>query len=523
MRFRFFLRLAQTLAILLLCGCAALPHGDPAPQTLTILHTNDHHGRFWKNQKGEYGLAARKTVADRVRAEAAAQGGHVLLLDAGDINTGVPESDMLDAEPDIRGMNAMGYDAMAVGNHEFDNPLQVLRKQEGWMHFPLLAANIYDASGQRLFPAYHLFRLPGLTVAVFGLTTETTAIVGNPENIKGLTFRSAVDEARELVPRLRGQADVVIALTHLGYAESELPGIPRTGSETLANAVPGIDLIVDGHSHSQLGAPVLENGTVIVQAGEHGKYVGRVDLLRDKGQVRLVGGSLLPVNLAGNVDGRSASVGEAVPEDPAMLALLAPFQEQGESALGTVIGHAGGTFSADRAVMRSAQTELGTLACMAIMEKTGADVAVMNSGGIRAGLASGPITYKDVLTVKPFGNTVCTVDMTAAELTEYLRLTASLPQGSGGFAQYGGVGFELREGAVRNVVVQGRPLDAKQMYTVVLDNYLASGGDGYPRVDNRQGFVNTGFVDADVLREHITRHSPLDPAAYAPAGAVRRE
>ncbi len=287
--------------------------------------------------------------------------------------------------------------------------------------------------------------------------------------------------------------------------------------------MPGIDLIVDGHSHSQLGDPVQENGTVIVQAGEHGKYVGRVDLLRDKGQVRLVGGSLLPVNLAGKMDGRSAPMGEAVPEDPAMLALLAPFQEQGESALGTVIGHAGGTFTADRAVMRSAQTELGTLACMAIMEKTGADVAVMNSGGIRAGLASGPITYKDVLTVKPFGNTVCIVDMTAAELTEYLRLTASLPQGSGGFAQYGGVGFELRDGAVCNVVVQGRPLDAKQMYTVVLDNYLASGGDGYPRVDNRQGFVNTGFVDADVLREHITRHSPLDPAAYAPAGAVRRE
>lgn len=523
MRFETFLRPLLTLAVLLLCGCAALPHAQPAPQTLTVLHTNDHHGRFWKNAKGEYGLAARKTVVDRVRAEAAARGGHVLLLDAGDVNTGVPESDMLDAEPDIRGMNAMGYDAMVVGNHEFDNPLPVLRRQEGWMDFPLLAANIYDSSGQRLFPAYRLFRLPGLNVAVFGLTTETTAFVGNPEHIKGLTYRPAVDEARELVPQLRGQADVVIALTHLGYAEDALPGIPGTGSEILARAVPGIDLIVDGHSHTALHAPVPVGGAVIVQAGEYGKYVGRVDLLHDEGRVRVLGGSLLPVNLTASADGQEAPPQNPVPEDPAMLSLLGPFQERGEQALLTVIGQATGTFTADRTVMRSSQTALGTLACLAVMDKTGADVAVLNSGGIRAPIASGPVTYKDVLTVKPFGNTVCTVDMTAEELVEYLRLTASLPSGSGGFAQYGGVGFEVRAGAVENVLVRGGPLDARRMYTVALDSYLAAGGDGYPRVNNRQGFVDTGFVDADVLREYITRRSPLDPAAYAPDGSVRRE
>lgn len=518
MRLHKLLRLIPALAVLLLCGCAALQHGGPAaPQSLTILHTNDHHGRFWKSSKGEYGLAARKTVVDRVRVEAAAMGGHVLLLDAGDVNTGVPESDMLTAEPDIRGMNAMGYDAMAVGNHEFDNPLTVLRRQQGWMDFPLLAANIYDSSGQRLFPAYHIFRLSGLTVAVFGLTTETTAVVGNPEHIKGLTFRPAVDEARELVPQLRGQADVVVALTHLGYEQSELPGMPQTGSEILARSVPGIDLIVDGHSHTRLDAPVLENGTVIVQAGEYGKFVGRVDLLVDGDRVRLAGGSLLPVNLTGD------SSRQPVPEDPEMLALLAPFQEKGQDALGTVIGHAAGDFAADRAVMRSTQTALGYLACLAIMEKTGADAAVMNSGGIRAGLAAGPISYRDVLTVKPFGNTVCTVDMTGAELAEYLRLTASLPPGSGGFAQYAGVGFTLRGGVVSEVTVNGRPLEAERVFTVALESYLAAGGDGYPRVDNRQGFVNTGFVDADVLREFITRHSPLVPAAYAPTGAVRRE
>lgn len=109
-----------------------------------MLHTNDHHGHFWRNEYGEYGLAAQKTLVDGIRKEVAAEGGSVLLLSGGDINTGVPESDLQDAEPDFRGMNLVGYDAMAIGNHEFDNPLAVLRQQEKWAKFPLLSANIYQ-------------------------------------------------------------------------------------------------------------------------------------------------------------------------------------------------------------------------------------------------------------------------------------------------------------------------------------------------------------------------------------------
>lgn len=126
---------------------------------ITILHTNDHHGHFWQNANGEYGLAAQKTLVDQIRQEVAAQGGSVLLLSGGDINTGVPESDLQDAEPDFRGMNLVGYDAMAIGNHEFDNPLSVLRQQEKWATFPLLSANIYQqGTEKRLFKPYRSFR-----------------------------------------------------------------------------------------------------------------------------------------------------------------------------------------------------------------------------------------------------------------------------------------------------------------------------------------------------------------------------
>ena len=143
------------------------------PYSFTILHTNDHHGHFWQNDIGEYGLAAQKTVVDQIRKEVAENGGKLLLLSGGDINTGVPESDVLQAKPDFIGMNDIGYDAMAVGNHEFDHPLAVIREQQKWAHFPFLSANTYfKNTDERVFDAYKMFDLNGIKVAVFGLTTD---------------------------------------------------------------------------------------------------------------------------------------------------------------------------------------------------------------------------------------------------------------------------------------------------------------------------------------------------------------
>ena len=166
--------LAAALLPLLVAACASPQLSPPQPTArpplqLTILHTNDHHGRFWPNADGEYGLAARKTVIDRIRAEVAAAGGHSLLLDGGDVNTGVPESDLLDAEPDFKGMALLGYDAMAVGNHDFDKPPAVLARQRQWAGFPLLSANIYQ-DGQRVFEPYRIFTRGGYRIAVLGLT-----------------------------------------------------------------------------------------------------------------------------------------------------------------------------------------------------------------------------------------------------------------------------------------------------------------------------------------------------------------
>lgn len=205
MKQRLFAKTALSAALLaVLSGCASQADSN-APTwdadkayKITILHTNDNHGRFWENKYGEYGMAARKTLLDQIRTEVKAEGGTTLLLSGGDINTGVPESDLQDAEPDFKGMNMLGYDAMALGNHEFDNPLDVLRKQEGWADFPFLSANIYDKkTGERLFQPYQIFEQQGIKIAVIGLTTEDTAKIGNPEYIGGVEFRDPKAEAKK--------------------------------------------------------------------------------------------------------------------------------------------------------------------------------------------------------------------------------------------------------------------------------------------------------------------------------------
>jgi 5'-nucleotidase/UDP-sugar diphosphatase len=525
----------------LLAGCAALPR---APLKLTVLHTNDHHGRFWPNSDGEYGLAARKTLIDKVRAEVAAGGGHVLLLDGGDINTGVPESDLQDAEPDFKGMNLLGYDASAIGNHEFDKPLPVLAKQIAWSKFPMLAANIYNrATGQRMYEPYRIFERGGWRIAVMGLTTDDTHKMVLPSNIATIEFRKPAEEAAKLVPELRSKADMVIAATHMGHYTDGRSGVNAPGDVEMARAVKGIDLIVGGHSQNpvcmaaesrrndayrpgQPCAPDRQNGAWIVQAHEWGKYVGRADFIVDAGKVELVKYQLLPVNLKQRqAQGQPPKFyGEALAEDAAVRDFLKPFQDNGQARLLVPVGDAVGVFDGDRARVRSQPTNLGILIARSMMERTGADLAIMNSGGIRDSLPEGRITYRDVLKVQPFGNQISLVRLTGAELLKYLEATAKMSAGAGAFPHTVGVQMVIEGGALKEAKVNNQPIDPRREYRLAINNFIAGGGDGYPKVADHPGHVNTGFNDADVMRAFIAARSPVRAADFAPPASdvVRR-
>ena len=536
----------STLTLVALAGCAGMPGGGPEKDKLyniTILHTNDHHGRFWKNGDGEYGMAARKTVIDQIRSEVAQAGGYSLLLDGGDVNTGVPESDLQDAVPDFKGMNMLKYDAMAVGNHEFDKPPSVLKMQRELIQFPMLAANIYER-GQRMFPAYKVFSLGGLRVGVMGLTTEDTAKMSSPDNLKDVEFRNPIAEAAKVVPEMRAKADVVIAATHMGHYENGNHGTQAPGDVEMARAVNGLDLVVGGHTQNPACMkaenvmdreyvpgtdckPDRQNGTWIVQAHEWGKYVGRADFQYRNGEFKLVKYALIPINLMKPVkaaDGKTSLVPytSQIAEDKDMLAMLAPYQDFGQQKLLVEVGSTDGRLEGDRAVVRSKPASLAVLIGRALMERTKADFAVVNAGGVRDSFPAGKLTYKDVLKVQPFGNTTVTLDLSGKEVMDYLNAAAKMSIGAGAFAQFAGINLVITGGTVTSATIKGAPVDPNKTYRMVINNFMAVGGDGYPKLTAHKSYVDTGYVDADLLRAYITAHSPLKAAEFEPGDAVVR-
>ncbi|EGM2643973.1 bifunctional UDP-sugar hydrolase/5'-nucleotidase [Salmonella enterica] len=514
---------------------------------ITILHTNDHHGHFWRSEYGEYGLAAQKTLVDSIRKEVAQEGGSVLLLSGGDINTGVPESDLQDAEPDFRGMNLIGYDAMAVGNHEFDNPLTVLRQQEKWAKFPFLSANIYQKStGERLFKPWAIFTRQDIKIAVIGLTTDDTAKIGNPEYFTDIEFRKPAEEANVVIQELNmnEKPDVIIATTHMGHYDNGDHGSNAPGDVEMARSLPAgsLAMIVGGHSQDPVCmasenkkqvnyvpgtpcAPDKQNSIWIVQAHEWGKYVGRADFEFRNGEMKMVNYQLIPVNLKKKVtwdNGKSERVlyTPEIAENPQMLSLLTPFQNKGKAQLEVKIGSVNGLLEGDRSKVRFVQTNMGRVILAAQIARTGADFGVMSGGGIRDSIEAGDITYKSVLKVQPFGNIVVYADMSGKEVVDYLTAVAQMKPDSGAYPQFANVSFVAKEGKLTDLKIKGEPVDPAKTYRMATLSFNATGGDGYPRIDNKPGYVNTGFIDAEVLKEFIQQNSPLDAAAFTPKGEV---
>ncbi|HGN9370433.1 TPA: bifunctional UDP-sugar hydrolase/5'-nucleotidase UshA [Citrobacter pasteurii] len=535
------------LAAFALAGQPAQAYEKDKTYKITILHTNDHHGHFWRSEYGEYGLSAQKTLVDGIRKEVAEEGGSVLLLSGGDINTGVPESDLQDAEPDFRGMNLIGYDAMAVGNHEFDNPLTVLRQQEKWSKFPFLSANIYQKStGERLFKPWAIFKRQDLKIAVLGLTTDDTAKIGNPEFFTDIEFRKPAEEAKLVIQELNmnEKPDIIIATTHMGHYDNGNHGSNAPGDVEMARSLPtgALAMIVGGHSQDPVCmasenkkqvdyvpgtpcAPDKQNGIWIVQAHEWGKYVGRADFEFRNGEMKMVNYQLIPVNLKKKVtwnNGKSERVlyTPEIAENQQMLSLLTPFQNKGKAQLDVKIGSVNARLEGDRSKVRFVQTNMGRLLLAAQMARTSADFGVMSGGGIRDSIEGGDITYKSVLKVQPFGNIVVYADMSGKEVIDYLTAVAQMKPDSGAYPQFANVSFVAKDGKLNDLKIKGEAVDPAKTYRMATLSFNATGGDGYPRIDNKPGYVNTGFIDAEVLKEYVQKNSPLDASMYEPKGEV---
>jgi len=558
--------LVATAVLAALAGCnnsdddkvpTTCAEAGSACTTFTVLHTNDNHGRFWQNIDGEYGLAAQKTLVDQIRNDVKSKGGEVLLLSGGDINTGVPESDMQNAVPDFIGMNLIGYDAMAVGNHEFDKSLNVLDMQAKLANFPMLAANIYikDKDGkvtdERLFDAYRVFDVNGLKIAVIGLTTKDTAHLVSPDNISTIHFADPQEEIQKTLKEIESKekVDLVFATTHMGHYADGKHGSEAPGDVLLARSVAEgkLQAIIGGHSQNPVCmepgtdnkayanfkpgdecAPDKQNGTWIMQAHEWGKYVGRADFEMFNGKLNLASYKLVPINLVvkddkGNVvkddKGNNVLFGKPIAEDPVVKSILYPYQQKGQELLGVVISNTDDLLQGDRNVVRVQQTNLGHLLGEAYRTYglVNADFGVMNSGGIRDSIAAGNVSYRDVLKVQPFGNFVTKATMTGSEVAAYLGKVGTLTKG--GYAQLSNISVTIDcDTATANISdINNRGFSPTDEYSFSIISFSAAGGDGYPKID----VLNTQQTDAAVLREFFEKNPMIKAADYEPvAGKV---
>ena len=497
---------------------------------LTVLHINDFHSRIEPINKYDStcsaeddaagvcfgGVARLKTLLDARRDALAAEGAPVLTLDAGDQFQGSLFYTTYKGEAAAEFMNAIGFDAMAVGNHEFDDGPGALARFIDTVEVPVLSANTEIAAGTELsgkVPGTMIVERGGERIGIVSVVAEDTAETSSPG--PSVTFAGAAETVRAAVAAFEAEGVTkVIALTHIG-----LPA-----DIALAEAVSGIDLIVGGHSHTLLanahdGAlapyPVMVESpdgamTPIVQAYAYGKFLGEVTVTFDD---------------AGNVvsaEGEPLLIDASVTPDPAIAARVAALGAPIARMKTEVIGEAAAPIDGERTSCRAGECAMGVLVTDAMLWESGADIAIQNGGGLRASIDAGPVTMGEVLTVLPFQNTLATFRLSGADVLAALENgVGQVEEGAGRFPQVGGMRYVWDPSAPAGsrivwaavATADGwAPLDPERMYAVVSNNFMRKGGDGYAMFrDNAENAYDYGPGLEDVTARFIAENSPYQP------------
>jgi 2',3'-cyclic-nucleotide 2'-phosphodiesterase (5'-nucleotidase family) len=459
-------------------------------ERVVVLLTNDVHGQmeplppspmrpFLQTQPAG-GYAHLATMVKAARREAAEAKAAFLLLDAGDIFQGTPIGNETRGEAVVEAMNTLGFDAMAVGNHEFDYGVGNLVRLGRMAKFPVLAANL---SGVRDVKPYVILappRVPCRIVVIGLITTETPYITGAGAT-KGVRFSDPKATTRAIMQEV--EADLYIVVSHLG----------RDDDLKLAAEVPGIALIAGGHSHT----PVVERvgSALVLQTHSRGLSLGRADLTldRDGWKVTESKGQLLPV------DPRSA------PADPDVAAVIDKYGKDLDTMLKEVVGELA-------APARRDDGTAGNWMADVIRAVGKAEIAFTNRGGIRCDLEKGPVTREDCYRMMPFDNDVVSMDLTGAEIRELLDrhfADAASPYR----LEWSNLVVEV-EGApgayrVKAVEIDGKPLDPKRTYRVATNAFLATGGDGFGAFRQGKNLERTGILIRDALAKDLREHSPV--------------
>ncbi len=538
--FRRLLAVTAAAAMFLGIGCNGCVDTVAAARTsyegdLVVIHTNDIHGHFDTVEGKQLGMAAVASLKQYYEG----QGANVLLLDAGDFSQGTTLVSYFDGGSSVLFMNAAGYDAATLGNHEFDFGFEELQIMDTLADFPILDANILDKeTGEPYFEDNKIFAFDNMKVGVFGLDTAEAQTKASPKNVKDITILDGQELyacAQEQVNTLKAQGcDYIICLGHLGVDDES---VGRRSVDVAANTT-GIDLFVDGHSHTEMDGGLEVNGTVITSIGN---YLANIGVVVYDQETKTEKASLVKAaDYKGGYDATVAGFVKAHQDivDAAYSGLFATaaVDLNGEREPGVRTQETNlGDFAAD-AYLYAAQQYMG--------DAVKVDGAIQNGGGVRASIPAGPITMNTLYTVFPFGNSVSVVKVTGAQLLEALEASCSAaPAALGGFPQVSGIVFTIDTSIpyvnglqypdstyfapavpgsrVTITSVGGRDFSLTDSYYIAVNNFMADGGDTYYVFTQAQEVIDTGVIDAEGLISYVNSLGGVIGDTYAaPKGNI---
>ena len=493
---------------LLLCAAAGFPQpGQVAPERvqITILGTTDLHGNinpidYYTNKPDNRGLAKVATLIKRIRGEQP----NVLLIDSGDTIQGSPlesfhgRKNNQPRDPMMLVMNSLKYDAMAVGNHEYNFGLKVLEKARQEAQFPWLSANTYETkTGKTHYQPYLIRDVAGVKIGILGLTTPGIPNWDNPPNYAGLEFHNPISEAMKWVAVLRGKekVDVVVVAMHMGLGEDLRTGevspgqVPHENDAVqIAKQVPGIDVIFMGHTHRDVPSLYI-NGVLITQANAWGRHLARADMYLEKSPQ----GWRVYAKAA-----RTIPTDDRVAADPEVVKLAEPYDRETQAWLGRTIGESAADLSAKDARFRD--TAILDLIQKVQLEAGNADVSMVASFNSEARIAKGPVSVRDIAGLYVYENTLAVLEVTGQQLkaalehsAEYFKtyvpgkpiaeqINEKIPSYNFDIAE--GVNYELDISKpigqrIQNLTFKGQPVKPDQKFRLATNNYRVNGGGGY--------------------------------------------
>jgi 2',3'-cyclic-nucleotide 2'-phosphodiesterase (5'-nucleotidase family) len=461
---------------------------------LTLLHINDFHGNLLPKpgKDGKPATGGMAYIAKMVTEEREKNPEGTLLLAAGDMFQGTPISNLFRGKPVIETMNRMRFDAMTLGNHEFDWGMEALNDLRNAADFPFLSANIADEKGALLpgVKPYVILQRKGLKLAVIGITTPETHYTTKPGNLKGYRVIAVEKVLPALIEKVKKEgAGPVVVLSHMGLDDDK----------EMASRVGGIDLVVGGHSHTEVKTPVVVGATIIVQAGYYGQKLGVMKVSVDTQTKKITRYSerrILQKVKAGPHDAYDAAVAE----------IIRQYDDQIRGEFSRVVGE-----TRVNLAKRPFESNLGNLVCDAMREAAGAEVAIQNNGGIRTTIPKGQITLEQVYMLLPFDNSLMTMDLTGAQIIGLLEQNAKTE----GMLQVSGlkVVYDMTAAGgsrVKELTIGGKPAERLRTYRVTTNDFLAAGGDRFEIFRAGKNAV-IGDNVRDAFLDYLKKHSPVTP------------